>query len=80
VVTSGNNRWSRAYFCLWRHAWSHPCTNLGLGAANNVTFSNITASGTLGVTGNATFSGTANLAPSQTARQWVELDDAGFVG
>jgi hypothetical protein len=42
-------------------------TNLGLGAANNVTFSNITASGTLGVTGNATFSGTANLAPSQTA-------------
>jgi hypothetical protein len=39
-------------------------TNLGLGAANNVTFSNITASGTLGVTGNATFSGTANLAPS----------------
>ena len=42
-------------------------TNLELGAANNVTFSNITASGTLGVTGNATFSGTANLAPSQTA-------------
>ena len=42
-------------------------TNLGLGAADNVTFSNITASGTLGVTGNATFSGTANLAPSQTA-------------
>jgi hypothetical protein len=42
-------------------------TNLGLGATNNVTFSNITASGTLGVTGNATFSGTANLAPSQTA-------------
>jgi hypothetical protein len=42
-------------------------TNLGLGAANNVTFSNITASGTLGVTSNATFSGTANLAPSQTA-------------
>jgi hypothetical protein len=33
-------------------------TNLGLGAANNVTFSNITASGTLGVTSNATFSGT----------------------
>jgi hypothetical protein len=42
-------------------------TNLGLGATNNVTFSNITASGTLGVTGNATFSGTANLAPAQTA-------------
>jgi hypothetical protein len=42
-------------------------TNLGLGAANNVTFSNITASGTLGVTGNATLNGVDNLAPSQTA-------------
>jgi hypothetical protein len=48
-------------------------TNLGLGAANNVTFSNITASGTLGVTGNATFSGTANLAPSQTASSGSSL-------
>jgi hypothetical protein len=42
-------------------------TNLGLGAANNVTFSNITASGTLGVTGNATLNGVNNTAPSQTA-------------
>jgi hypothetical protein len=48
-------------------------TNLGLGAANNVTFSNITASGTLGVTSNATFSGTANLAPSQTASSGASL-------
>ena len=48
-------------------------TNLGLGAADNVTFSNITASGTLGVTGNATFSGTANLAPSQTADSGASL-------
>ena len=31
-------------------------TNLGLGATNNVTFSNITASGTLGVSNAATFS------------------------
>jgi hypothetical protein len=31
-------------------------TNLELGAANNVTFSNITASGTLGVSDAATFS------------------------
>ena len=42
-------------------------TNLELGAADNVTFSNITASGTLGVTGNATLNGVDNLAPSQTA-------------
>jgi hypothetical protein len=42
-------------------------TNLGLGATNNVTFSNITASGTLGVTGNATLNGVNNTAPSQTA-------------
>ena len=42
-------------------------TNLGLGATNNVTFSNITASGTLTATGNATLNGSGNLAPSQTA-------------
>ena len=55
-------------------------TNLGLGAANNVTFSNITASGTLGVTGNATFSGTANLAPSQTADSGSSLMTRDLVG
>jgi hypothetical protein len=38
----------------------------GLETNNNVTFSNITATGTLAVTGNATLSGTDNLAPSQT--------------
>jgi hypothetical protein len=42
-------------------------TNLELGATNNVTFSNITASGTLTATGNATLNGSGNLAPSQTA-------------
>lgn len=41
-------------------------TNLGLGATNAVTFSNITASGTLAVTGNVTMSGVNNTAPSQT--------------
>jgi hypothetical protein len=39
----------------------------GLGPNNNVTFSNITASGTLTSTGNVTMSGTANTAPNQTA-------------
>jgi hypothetical protein len=48
-------------------------TNLGLGATNNVTFSNITASGTLAVTGNVTMSGTANIAPSQTASSGSSL-------
>ena len=38
----------------------------GLETNNNVTFSNITATGTLAVTGNATLSGSDNLAPSQT--------------
>jgi hypothetical protein len=42
-------------------------TNLGLGAANAVTFSNITATGTLTATGNATLNGSGNLAPQQTA-------------
>ena len=41
--------------------------NLGLGATNNVTFSNITASGTLAVTGNVTMSGVNNTATAQTA-------------
>ena len=42
------------------------CTAIGLGATNNVTFSNITASGTLGVTGNVTLSGSDNLMPNAT--------------
>jgi hypothetical protein len=40
---------------------------IGLGATNAVTFSNITASGTLTATGNATLNGVGNTAPSQTA-------------
>jgi hypothetical protein len=55
-------------------------TNLGLGAANNVTFSNITASGTLGVTGNATLNGVDNLAPSQTASSASSLMTRDLVG
>ena len=39
---------------------------IGLGATNNVTFSNITASGTLAVTGNVTLSGSDNLMPNAT--------------
>jgi hypothetical protein len=39
----------------------------GLGATNAVTFSNITANGTLTATGNATLNGVGNTAPSQTA-------------
>ena len=42
-------------------------TNLGLGATNAVTFSNITASGTLAATGNVTMSGVNNTATAQTA-------------
>ena len=41
-------------------------TNLGLGATNNVTFSNVTASGTLAVTGNVTLSGVNNTMPNAT--------------
>ena len=48
-------------------------TAIGLGATNNVTFSNITASGTLAVTGNVTMSGTDNLAPSQTTNSASSL-------
>jgi hypothetical protein len=39
---------------------------IGLGATNNVTFSNITASGTLAVTGNVTMSGVNNTMPNAT--------------
>ena len=42
-------------------------TAIGLGATNNVTFSNITASGTLAATGNVTLSGVNNTATAQTA-------------
>jgi hypothetical protein len=42
-------------------------TALELGATNNVTFNNLTTSGTLTATGNVTMSGTANTAPNQTA-------------
>jgi hypothetical protein len=48
-------------------------TNLALGAANNVTFSNVTASGTLTATGNVTLNGTDNLAPSQTTNSASSL-------
>jgi hypothetical protein len=48
-------------------------TAIGLGATNDVTFSNITASGTLAVTGNVTMSGTDNLAPSQTTNSASSL-------
>jgi hypothetical protein len=41
-------------------------TNLGLGANDNVTFSNITASGTLTATGNATLNGVNNTMPNAT--------------
>jgi hypothetical protein len=48
-------------------------TNLGLGATNAVTFSNITASGTFTATGNATLNGVGNTAPSQTASSGSSL-------
>jgi hypothetical protein len=48
-------------------------TNLELGVTNNVTFSNITASGTFSATGNATLSGVNNTAPSQTASSGASL-------
>ena len=51
---------------------------IGLGATNNVTFSNITASGTLAVTGNVTMSGTDNLAPSQTTNSASSLMTRGL--
>jgi hypothetical protein len=41
-------------------------TNLGLGATNAVTFSNITATGTLTATGNATLNGVNNTMPNAT--------------
>jgi hypothetical protein len=48
-------------------------TNLELGATNAVTFSNITATGTLTATGNATLNGVGNTAPSQTASSGSSL-------
>jgi len=41
-------------------------TNLGLGAANDVTFSNVTASGTLTATGDAALNGVNNTMPNAT--------------
>jgi hypothetical protein len=67
-------------------------TNLGLGATNAVTFSNITATGTLAVSntatfstnvtvsGNATLNGSGNLAPSQTADSASSLMTRDLVG
>ena len=55
-------------------------TNLGLGATNNVTFSNITASGTLAVTGNVTMSGVNNTATAQTADSASSLMTRDLVG
>jgi hypothetical protein len=49
-------------------------TNLGLGATNDVTFSNITA------TGNATLNGVGNTAPSQTASSGSSLMTRDLVG
>jgi hypothetical protein len=48
-------------------------TNLELGATNDVTFSNVTAAGTLTATGNATLNGVGNTAPSQTASSGSSL-------
>jgi hypothetical protein len=48
-------------------------TAIGLGETNAVTFSNITASGTLTATGNVTMSGVGNTAPSQTASSGSSL-------
>ena len=61
-------------------------TNLGLGATNNVTFSNITASGTLTATGNVTLSGVNNTMPGATnaasgsSLMTRELSDARYMG
>jgi hypothetical protein len=41
-------------------------TDIGLGATNNVTFSNVTASGTLAVTGDTALSGVNNTMPNAT--------------
>jgi hypothetical protein len=48
-------------------------TALELGATNNVTFNNLTTSGTLTATGNVTLSGVGNTAPSQTASSGASL-------
>ena len=48
-------------------------TALGLGATNNVTFNDLTTSGTLTATGNVTLSGVGNTAPSQTASSGASL-------
>jgi hypothetical protein len=55
-------------------------TAIGLGATNTVTFSNITASGTLAATGNVTLSGVNNTATAQTADSASSLMTRGLVG
>jgi hypothetical protein len=52
-------------------------TNLGLGATKNVTFSNITASGTLGVSNAATFATNVSVAGSLTATGNATLSGVG---
>ena len=54
-------------------------TALGLGTTNNVTFSNITASGTLTATGNVTMSGVNNTATAQTADSASSLMTRGLL-
>ena len=51
---------------------------LWLGTNNAVTFSNITARGTIAVTGNVTMSGTDNLAPLQTTNSASSLMTRGL--
>ena len=53
-------------------------TALELGTTNNVTFNNLTTSGTLTATGNVTMNGVANTAPSQTASSGSSLMTRGL--
>ena len=50
---------------------------IGLGATNTVTFSNITASGTLAVTGNTVLSGVNNTMPGATRSGFSRLSPVG---
>jgi hypothetical protein len=53
-------------------------TALELGTTNNVTFNNLTTSGTLTATGNVTMNGVGNTAPSQTASSAASLMTRGL--
>jgi hypothetical protein len=61
---NGPSEWGKLLYLDADGGATNARSSLGLATTNNVTFSNITASGTLTATGNATLNGSDNLMPN----------------